>query len=734
MMSNDDSIQIVPQMEAPADDDSFNRDVCEVTNDNDNANDTADDIGTTAVRQVLDHATARQTALDKPLSSSSSEQHNLQTAVQLGSMTADVANCADELSAVMDEYDVGSISGVETQIQMLDREKLWGPSIVGTSSRPTSTGGSSFRSYNTGPSKDDTGVGGRLHSSKSNQEGSGRLHTSTSQGSFSKMRNFLTGSFSALGTSMGGDDGARSQRSSSRQQMDPPATRLTESDYPNMMQDEDDDDEYSSAASSAASSHRNGGGELSASYDDAEYDLHAEQLAKLSASSRSSTRGRRGGRMWRGDSANDGTDRNARRGTKQMSRRTSYNSAYTNAYTASSYATGGATDDAHCVNTGRKQQHDVDEHDIESGGDGSLLERVNRATSNRTNTSQRSATNSSSRYAAGSQQQQRGAPGVSLAAAAALASEYSHSILQSTRSTLSTVTGSATSDVNSSMRKNGTNNGKVLDWTDAMATTTKIPGQKARRRREMERMCRRRWFVPVILIILILLALLLHYAKLRIRDRHNHGDDISLSDGGGRGGADSGVTGDEGTNGSIIGGEGVFNLSGGDVIEAFESPTISPAPTPTEQGKNVNAITHTIPGVGADTGDREYGSETGTEFTFGSDVTFGDDKDGAEGLVASDASKVDLSWQFDRPTNDEDDGDNDVKKSSITIDGETKETSTVVEEITTNSLVLSSTEDGSETSKKLSASLQFLPSGEPVVDEEGRPLDAEGNVITIVSE
>lgn len=48
MMSNDDSIQIVPQMEAPADDDSFNRDVCEVTNDNDNANDTADDIGTTA--------------------------------------------------------------------------------------------------------------------------------------------------------------------------------------------------------------------------------------------------------------------------------------------------------------------------------------------------------------------------------------------------------------------------------------------------------------------------------------------------------------------------------------------------------------------------------------------------------------------------------------------------------------------------------------------------------------
>ena len=729
-MSNDDSIQIVPQMEAPADDDSFNRDACEVTNAN--ANDTTDDIDTTAAaRQVLDQATARQTALDGPLSSStSSEQHNLQTAVQLGSMTADVANCADELSAVMDEYDVGSISGVETQIQMLDREKLWGPSIVGSSSnRPTSTGGASFRSNNTGPSKDDTGVGGRLHSSKSSQGGSGRLHTSTSQGSFSKMRNFLTGSFSALG--MGGDDGARSQRSSSRLQMDPPATQLTESDYPDMMQDEDDDDdEYSSAASSAASSHRNGGGELSASYDDAEYDLHAEQLARLSASSRSSTRGRRGGRMWRGDSANDGTDRTARRSTKQMSRRTSYNSAYTNAYTTSSYA---ATDDAH-ANTGRKQQHDVDEHDIESGGDGSLLERVNRATSNRTNTSQRSAANSSSRYAASSQQQQRGAPGVSLAAAAALASEYSHSILQSTRSTLSTVTGSATSDVNSSMRKNGTNNSKALDWTDAMATTTTIPGQKARRRREMERMCRRRWFVPVILIILILLALLVHYAKLRIRDRHNHGDNISLSDGGGRGSADSGVTGDEGTDGSIIGGAGVFNLSGGDVIEAFESPTISPAPTPTEQGKSANAITHTIPGVGADTGDREYGSETGTEFTFGSDITFGDDKDGAEGLVASNASKVDLAWQFDRPTNDEDDGDNDVKKSSITIDGETKETSTVVEEITTSSLVLSSAEDGSETSKKLSASLQFLPSGEPVVDEGGRPLDAEGNVITIVSE
>ena len=631
----------------------------------------------------------------------------------------------------MDEYDVGSISGVETQIQMLDREKLWGPSIVG-SSRPTSAGGASFRSNNTDPSKDDTGVGGRLHSSKSSQGGSGRLHTSTSQGSFSKMRNFLTGSFSALG--VGGDDGARSRRNSSRHQMDPPATQLTESDYPNMMQDEDDDDdEYSSAASSAASSHRNGGGELSASYDDAEYDLHAEQLARSSASSRSSTRGRRGGRMWRGDNANDGTDWTARRNTKQMSRRTSYNSAYTNAYTASTYATGDATDDARAT-TGRKQQHDVDEHDIESGGDGSLLERVNRATSNRTNTSQRSAANSSSRYAASSQQQQRGAPGVSLAAAAALASEYSHSILQSTRSTLRTVTGSATSDVNSSMRKNGTNNSKVLDWTDAMATTTTIPGQKARRRREMERMCRRRWFVPVILIILILLALLVHYAKLRIRDRHNHGDDISLSDGGGRGGADSGVNGDEGTDGSIIGGEGVFNLSGGDVIEAFESPTVSPAPTPTEQGKNANAITHTIPGVGADTGDREYGSETGTEFTFGSDVTFGDDKDGAEGLVASDASKVDLSWQFDRPTNDEDDGDNDVKKSSITIDGETKETSTVVEEITTSSLVLSSAEDGSETSKKLSASLQFLPSGEPVVDEEGRPLDAEGSVITIVSE
>ena len=171
-MSNDDSIQIVPQMEAPADD-SFNRDACEVTNAN--ANDTTDDIDTTAAaRQVLDQATARQTALDGPLSSStSSEQHNLQTAVQLGSMTADVANCADELSAVMDEYDVGSISGVETQIQMLDREKLWGPSIVGSSSsRPTSTGGASFRSNNTGPSKDDTGVGGRLHSSKSSQGGS----------------------------------------------------------------------------------------------------------------------------------------------------------------------------------------------------------------------------------------------------------------------------------------------------------------------------------------------------------------------------------------------------------------------------------------------------------------------------------------------------------------------------------------------------------------------------------
>ena len=185
MMSNDDNIQIVPQMEAPADDDSFNRDACAA-----NANDTTDDIDTTAAaRQVLDQATARQTALDGPLSSSSSEQHNLQTAVQLGSMTADVANCADELSAVMDEYDVGSISGVETQIQMLDREKLWGPSIVG-SSRPTSAGGASFRSNNTDPSKDDTGVGGRLHSSKSSQGGSGSLHTSTSQGSFSKMRNF----------------------------------------------------------------------------------------------------------------------------------------------------------------------------------------------------------------------------------------------------------------------------------------------------------------------------------------------------------------------------------------------------------------------------------------------------------------------------------------------------------------------------------------------------------------
>lgn len=412
--------------------------------------------------------------------------------------------------------------------------------------------------------------------------------------------------------------------------------------------------------------------------------------------------------MWRGDSAIAGTDRTAGRGTKQMARRTSYNSAYTNAYTASSYAAGDAID----VQGG-------DEHDIESGGDGSLLERVDRATSNRTNTSHRSAANSSSRCAASSQQQQRGAPGVSLAAAAALASEYSHSI----RSTFSTVTSSVTSDVHSSVRKNGTTNSKVLDWTDAMATSTKIPGQKARRRREIERMCRRRWFVPVILIILILLALLVHFAKLRIRDRHNHGDDVSLSGGGGRVGGDSGVTGaDEDTDSSIVGGEGVYNLAGEDIVEAFESPTISPAPTPTEQGKNANAITHTVPGVGADTGDREYGSESGTEFTFGSDVTFGDDKD--EGLVASDASKVDLTWQFDRPTPTTTHGEGDV---------ETKDTSTVVEEITTSSLVLSNTEDGSETSKKLSASLEFLPNGDPVVDEKGRPLDAQGNVITIVS-
>ena len=116
----------------------------------------------------------------------------------------------------------------------------------------------------------------------------------------------------------------------------------------------------------------------------------------------------------------------------------------------------------------------------------------------------------------------------------------------------------------------------VLDWTEVLPGSSRIPGDKTRRRREFERWLRSRWFVPVLGLLLILIGLVVYFAvRANLAKQRGANYGIDGNDGAGRG-----------SEGDVANPDEPFDLG------AFLSPTHSPAPSP-----DVKVMTHTVPGI-----------------------------------------------------------------------------------------------------------------------------------------
>ena len=137
---------------------------------------------------------------------------------------------------------------------------------------------------------------------------------------------------------------------------------------------------------------------------------------------------------------------------------------------------------------------------------------------------------------------------------------------------------SSRSFASGSSDRRSVNKSDVLDWTDVLPGTLRIPGDKTRRRRELERWLRSRWFVPILVLLLMLIGLIIYFAvraNLAKQRGANQNFGMDGNDGAGRG-----------NEGELAAPDDPFDLG------AFSSPTYSPAPSP-----DVKAMTHTVPGI-----------------------------------------------------------------------------------------------------------------------------------------
>ena len=126
----------------------------------------------------------------------------------------------------------------------------------------------------------------------------------------------------------------------------------------------------------------------------------------------------------------------------------------------------------------------------------------------------------------------------------------------------------------SSTGSRSTSKHSVLDWTDVLPGSSRIRGDKTRRRREFENWLRSRWFVPILVLLLLLIGLIIYFAvQASLEKKRGATWEIGGNDGAGRG--------DE-----LADPDDPFDLG------AFSSPTHSPAPSP-----DVKAMTHTVPGI-----------------------------------------------------------------------------------------------------------------------------------------